>query len=498
MSSSGGGLRILLTNLTLADWTGTEAYVRDLAAGLLRRGHQPVVYSPRLGEPAEEIRRASVPVVDDLDAVGAPPDLIHGHHNLTAMTALLHFPGAACVFVCHGQLAWHDAPPLHPRIRRYVGVDDNCRDRLLLAGGLPEERVRVVLNWVDLERFRPRPPLPETPRRALVFSNYVDPAQLRALRAACDEAGLALDVLGARAANTTARPEDVLPEYDLVFAKGRSALEALAVGAAVVLLGVERMGPLVASADFDRLRRWNFGTRAIQGPVDPERVLREIRRYDAQDAARVSERLRREASFETALDALLGVYAEALEEHGREAAPGPDLERRATARFLATLNGFAAGMVDQVATIERLRRELRRAAALREPMSPLADEDCARLALQVQELPARAEAGETFELAARVRNGSGRLLCSAPPHPMHLACRWTDAHDEARFDGDGPRTRLEPPLLPDSDGTYAVAVRAPSEPGLYRLRVTLVQEDLRWLDSLGDARLWREGLVMVA
>ena len=53
------GLKILITNLILENWTGTELFVRDLALGLLKAGHHPVLYSPRLGKLASEIRSTS-------------------------------------------------------------------------------------------------------------------------------------------------------------------------------------------------------------------------------------------------------------------------------------------------------------------------------------------------------------------------------------------------------------------------------------------------------
>ena len=52
------GLKVLIANATLATLTGTETYVRDLALGLLRKGHTPVVYAPELGPIAEELRRS--------------------------------------------------------------------------------------------------------------------------------------------------------------------------------------------------------------------------------------------------------------------------------------------------------------------------------------------------------------------------------------------------------------------------------------------------------
>ena len=68
-------LRVLLTNRILAHRTGTELYIRDVAFELVRRGHLPVVYSPRLGPLASEIRRYTIPVVDDLAKVAEVPDI---------------------------------------------------------------------------------------------------------------------------------------------------------------------------------------------------------------------------------------------------------------------------------------------------------------------------------------------------------------------------------------------------------------------------------------
>jgi hypothetical protein len=49
-------MRILIANATMATRTGTETYVRDLALGLMHRGHEPSVYAPELGEIARELR----------------------------------------------------------------------------------------------------------------------------------------------------------------------------------------------------------------------------------------------------------------------------------------------------------------------------------------------------------------------------------------------------------------------------------------------------------
>ena len=326
------GLRVLITNYTMSHRTGAELFARELALDLLSRGHTPVVYSNELGELASSIRAATVPVTDDLNTLASPPDIIHGQHHVETMTALLHFREAPALFYCHGWLPWEERPPRHPRIYRHVAADDTCRDRLLWEGGVSEERTRVVLNAVDLERFRPRPPLPPKPRRALVFSNRAT-RHGGAVREACERAGVELDLVGMDSGNVAPEPEKILGRYDLVFAKGRSALEAIAVGSAVVLCDAIGSGPMVTTAEVARLRRQNFGVRALQGGLRADVLAREIARYDAADAAEVSRIVRADANQTRAFDEIVSLYREIIEEH-RAAPRDPEAEGRAAAEYL--------------------------------------------------------------------------------------------------------------------------------------------------------------------
>lgn len=332
-------MRILLTNHTLDARAGTELYIRDLAISLLKRGHTPIVYSTEHGAVAQELRAATVPVVEHLDALGAPPDLIHGQHHVETMTALLYFPRVPAVFFCHGWLPWEETPPRFPRILRYVAVDDTCRDRLIHEHGIAEERTRVILNFVDLERFVPRSPLPAKPQRALVFSNYASEQNYTgAVREACAQSGIALDVVGLKAGNASSQPEKMLGQYDLVFAKARCALEALAVGTAVVLCDQAGTGPMVTTGELERLRRLNFGIRTLQERIDVNVLKREIARYDSEDAAEVSRRIRAASGREAAVDEILALYEEVLAEHSALKRTDEAAEGRAAAAYLRWLS----------------------------------------------------------------------------------------------------------------------------------------------------------------
>src|SRR3954452_5511970 len=222
--------RVLMATHSATSSSGSDLYTRDLALALIRRGWQPVVYAAILGAVAEELRQATIPVTNDITSIAAPPDVIHGHHHLETLTALARFPGVPALFVCHDGLTWHSSPPRTPRIGQYIAVDRNCRDRMMLEHGIAD--VRVLLNAVDLERFRRRAPLPDRPRRALVFSNVASSDSFaKTIEAACSSRGIALDIVGRAAGNVTEHPEQILGQYDLIFGKARCVLEAAATGA---------------------------------------------------------------------------------------------------------------------------------------------------------------------------------------------------------------------------------------------------------------------------
>ena len=350
------GLRVLITNNTLAGRGGSELYVRDTASELLKRGHSPIAYSTTLGEVARELEAADISVLDDLNNLPVAPDLIHGHQHMELMTALLHFPRVPAIQFIHNARSWYEKPVLFPRILRYVAVDHTCRD-VLVQHGVPEKRVRVLFNFVDLARFKPRSkPLSATPQRALLFSNYAsEETHLPAVREACSRVGIRLDVVGSQTNTATAQPEQILREYDLVFAKARSALEAMAVGAAVILCDYEGSGPMVTPANFAALRPLNFGRRALCKPLDAAVIVEQIKCYNPAEAFRVSQTVRKIAGHQPVVDALTSLYEEVLHEFQQEDQGERLAEDRAAAAYLRQLKiDFTVNAADAL----RLRESL--------------------------------------------------------------------------------------------------------------------------------------------
>lgn len=462
--------RILLTNVTLASRTGTETALRDLAIGLQAAGHQPMVYSPELGEIAGEIRASGIAVFSQLRDAPDEPDIVHGNHHVETVEAVLQFPKARGLFVCHDRRAYMSAPPRMGRILRYVAVDYHCLERLLEQYGIPEHLTRVIYNSVDTSRFVPRPPLPREPQRAVVFSNYAGPGPyLDAVHDACARLRLPLDVVGSGAGNSSADPERILGQYDLVFAKARCALEAMAVGAAVVLADTSGLGPLVTSAEVAELRRWNFGARLLRDPLDPATIARQVQRYDAEDAAVVSRYIRERADLSSAVEQYVRLYEELMEE-----------PLAVTAAASRELDEYLRHTATRMAQMELELAEYQRP----QRMHALSDDVCARLRLAIVHCPESAVSGKTVDVRVEIENGSREAIGSFPPFPLQLSYRWFDLGTGETAVAEGARTALQPPIPPGGTATYWMRIAAPADPGRYRLRVTLVQEFVRWLDDL--------------
>ena len=151
-------MQVLFTQGSLLYRGGSELFIVDVARALKRRGHSPWVFTSLLGPVAAELRDADIPVVDDLRALPGEPDLIHGQHHLEALQALMYFPRTPAVHCCHGVLPWQEAPLRFPRIVRYIAVSELIRTRLVEGYGIPRDRVELVLNFADLDRFQPRSP----------------------------------------------------------------------------------------------------------------------------------------------------------------------------------------------------------------------------------------------------------------------------------------------------------------------------------------------------
>ena len=103
-------------------------------------------------------------------------------------------------------------------------------------------------------------------------------------------------------------------EADIVCATARTALEAMASGAAVVLIDGRGFGGLVTTANYDLGRRLNFGAGMLTEQPTLAALTDAIRGYNASDSEAVSQRVRQDADLDRTILQLEDIYASVIQE----------------------------------------------------------------------------------------------------------------------------------------------------------------------------------------
>ncbi|MER8430396.1 hypothetical protein [Mesorhizobium caraganae] len=163
-----------------------------------------------------------------------------------------------------------------------------------------------------------------------------------AVREACAKNGIELDELGPATGRFSHQLEQDLLGYDIVFATARMAIEAAAVGCAVVVCDARGFAGLLNTANMQAWRRMNLGVGVLAKPTTVENLMDAISRFDAGDAAAASAYFRRVAGDAHFVEEHLRIYSQAMQ---TDEAPNSD------ARFLAT-----ASWIEEIGISHQRRR----------------------------------------------------------------------------------------------------------------------------------------------
>lgn len=340
-------MKILFANHSLTRFGGTEVVIRDLGLKLMARGHEVAVYSSRKVSPGASLADVGIQTTNRLNNLPFIPDLIHGQHAMETMTAVIGLPGVPAVYCCHGATRF-DAQPRHPRIVLYTAMSGSMKIRMAVESNIPEDMIEVVHNAVDLDRFRIVREATERPRRALVYNRMASARTLlgSAIVKAAELRGIEVDFSRSGEDLRTIRaPEDVLVDYDIVFASGKSAIDALACGCAVIVISGTAngwapagLGDLVTPENFHGLRAANFAAPVNAPPATASTVGAEMDKYDRQRVRETGLIARSLTDLDEMVDRYLSIYGRAIER--APAAADKRAERDAAHHYLRSLTSW--------------------------------------------------------------------------------------------------------------------------------------------------------------
>lgn len=306
-------MNILITNIVVFENTGTETYVKELAIELINRGHAVEIFTLVKGALANELIEKGINVTSNLKQLKLIPDIIHAHQNITTLKALSFFKFTPAVYFIHDRTSAFDHPFRHANILKYVAVDYNCKERYYIENDFKEEDVEVVYNWVNTDRFRLKKQINPRPKKALVFSNYLNENNIYPeIKEACVELGIEIEIIGSSSGNPCLKPEELLQKYDLVFAKAKAAIEAMATGAAVIVCDFRGLGGMVTSSNMKHFRDFNFGMKLMTNSPTKNNLIKEINKYNSSETIKVSEYIIKESDFHSVVTSLESIYSKVI------------------------------------------------------------------------------------------------------------------------------------------------------------------------------------------
>lgn len=342
-------MRVLITNNSLSYLAGSEMFVVELAKALKRRGHQPIAYSKNIGAISELLKAAKVPVVSDLDLLAEAPDVIHGQHHMEAVAAILHFPSTPAIYVAHGWVPWQETAPKIGNIKHYVAVSELIRQKVATSVGIPSQQVELIPNPVDTFRFSRKEPLRTQPETAIIFSNYASPnsryAQL--ILAACQKVGIkSVRIIGSIADSGTENPELELAKTDIVFAVGRSAIEAMSSSCAVIVASPDGLGGMVTPDNVNQMCNKNFALDCLnERRLTVGDLVSELKKYNIDNITSVTSFIKSNLDIDEIIENYITLYRKAIETFDEKSNADTQELTRDTSKYLEVL-------MDRVKAIE--------------------------------------------------------------------------------------------------------------------------------------------------
>ncbi|MBE9013956.1 hypothetical protein IQ250_27580, partial [Pseudanabaenaceae cyanobacterium LEGE 13415] len=108
--------------------------------------------------------------------------------------------------------------------------------------------------------------------------------------------------------------------------------------------------------------------------------------------------------------------------------------------------------------------------------------------IRAADQPSTLTSEQSITLPVFVRNTSPMTWVQTAAQPIHLSYRWFTASG-AVDKGDGLRTELPTVVAPGAAIALNASIKAPSQPGTYTLRLSLVHETVTWFMDQGAKSL---------
>jgi hypothetical protein len=261
-------VKILMTNHALDMRAGSESYLQTVSAELRRLGHEVLFFSPQCGGLASQLRDEGFEVYDEASALPRDVDVIHGQHVDAVALARTRLGRTPLVFASHSWFVHAlEDPVAELGASAYLAFNDLVHQRLTTSAVTKGAEVVRLTQPVEISHGdSARVPIAEVPRRAVAVSRRMKTLPAR-LAKACAERGIEFEWIGEAGRESIDARKEMFAS-DIVVAIGRTAVEAMAAGRAVLVTDEAEFGGWVTSSSYARLEADGFTGLATNDTSD--------------------------------------------------------------------------------------------------------------------------------------------------------------------------------------------------------------------------------------
>jgi hypothetical protein len=268
-------MRFVLGNRLLDHAGGTEVHLLTLAEHLQRLGHEVCLYSPELGSFADHVRTRGVDVAGRLQELPGDCDVVFSQDTVVVYDLADRYPEAFHVFrICGDTFDFQLPPQLTGVVDMIVALSDRyAQIAEASAVKVPVLRLRIP---VDSDRLAPVAPIRARPMHAVLLGNYLERDEI--VSEAWGRQGVEVSRVGGHAQRFDVR--EALADADIVVAKSRAALDAMACGRAVYILDVFGGDGWVTQSNYAALEADHFAGLATGRVIGVAELERDLAEYD--------------------------------------------------------------------------------------------------------------------------------------------------------------------------------------------------------------------------
>lgn len=296
MEDTSKPLRIVLATNHLQAFTGSELMIATLADALQSFGHTVLLYAPFVSG-ALFLHRPFLNLkwTDSLaELKGFAPQVGYTQHHTIAITVRQALPHCPIMHGILGVLPFLEQPPLHDlALTRMLVLSEEVLGHVRRLDPRHGE-LTVFRNVIDDGLFIPEAEPAHEPKSVVLHSYKLEPSTMSRIYDACAKNGLTVIDRRPSTPGKTKYEEvpSIVREGDIIIASGRSAIEGMCAGRAVIVMANCGEDGLITPSNFDILSQGNFSGRTTGQKFSVDGLAAELKKYDPKSVTEVSKRAR--------------------------------------------------------------------------------------------------------------------------------------------------------------------------------------------------------------